>query len=238
VTRERAAERFYRGLWRVLVDWFKVPETPPALPVAADAWHEVFHPAPGFLRYLKFWFWFALVAMDVALVALWIAITIQTPLFGVLSALPMLILLVAPEVVAYVAIHLRYDTMWYALTDRAIRIRRGIWVIKEMTLTMENIQNVKVTRGPVMKFFGIQDLIVETAGSGATPGQSGGMNQGVIEGVADAARIRDLILARLRASPTAGLGDDAPGPAPGRGWTPAHLDVLREIAAEASRLGR
>jgi len=236
VTRERAAERFYRGLWRVLVDWFKVPDTPPAIPVAPDQGHEVFHPAPGFLRYLKFWFWFALVAMDIALVALWIAITIKKPLFGVLSALPMLILLVVPEVLSYIAIHLRYDTMWYALTDRSIRIRRGIWVIQEMTLTMENIQNVKVMRGPVMKWFGIEDLIVETAGSGAAPGHSGGLNRGVIEGVSDAARIRNLILARLEASTSAGLGDDAPKA--GRRWTPAHLDLLREIAAEASKLER
>jgi uncharacterized membrane protein YdbT with pleckstrin-like domain len=46
---------------------------------------------------------------------------------------------------AYIAIHLRYDTTWYVHGDRSLRIRRGIWVIHETTLTFENIQNVKTT---------------------------------------------------------------------------------------------
>ncbi len=229
MTRARAAERFYRGLWRILVQWFKVPELPPEIPVAEDGWHQVFHPTPGFLRYLKFWFWFALLIIDAILIAVWIGITVQNPMFGVISAVPMLLLLVVPEVLAYIAIHLRYDTTWYALTERAIRIRCGIWIIREMTLTMENIQNLKVTRGPVMKLFGIQDLVVETAGSGSASGHHVGMNQGRIEGVSSAKEIRDLILARLQKTCSTGLGDDiAPATS---SWTPAHLAVLKEIAA-------
>ena len=75
-----------------------------------------------------------------------------------------------------------------------------------------------------------------SAGSGGGEGKHGGSvsNQGIIEGISDAARVRDLILRRLRGSRTAGLGDEvheheAPG-APA--WTAEHLAVLRGIRAE------
>src|SRR5690606_13139102 len=108
-----------------------------------------------------------------------------------------------PDVVAYVAIHVRYDTTWYVMTDRSLRIRRGVWIIHETTITFENVQNVRVEQGPVQRHFGIANVVVETAGAPklSQHGQSGaGANQGVIEGVVDAAGIRDRILARLRQS--------------------------------------
>ena len=76
-------------------------------------------------------------------------------------------ILVAPDVIAYVAIHLRYDTTWYVLTDRSLRIRRGIWIIHETTISFENVQNVEVRQGPLQRYFGIADVIVQTAGGGA-----------------------------------------------------------------------
>jgi uncharacterized membrane protein YdbT with pleckstrin-like domain len=76
--------------------------------------------------------------------------------------------LIAPDVIAYVGLHLRYDTTWYVFTDRSLRIRRGIWVIHETTITFENVQNVAVAQGPVQRYFGIADVIVQTAGGGAS----------------------------------------------------------------------
>ena len=60
----------------------------------------------------------------------------------------------------------------------------------------------------------------------------------MIEGIADAPRIRDLLLARLRRSRTAGLGDEAPEPLAGRSpvWQASHLAVLREIRDAAAML--
>ena len=56
---------------------------------------------------------------------------------------------------------------------------------------------------------------------------------GMIEGIADAERIRDLIMNRVRQSRRAGLGDEhpeVPKPTAGvPGWTPAHLEALRAI---------
>ena len=89
----------------------------------------------------------------------------------------------------------------------------------------------------IVNWFGIADVVVQTAGGG---GGGGGKHQhtatthmGLIEGLADATRIRDLILSRVNQSRSAGLGDEhhadgVPTPQPVL-WTPEHVAVLREI---------
>ncbi len=237
------AERTYRGVWAVLVPWFRVVPEPPELPALSGEPVVSFKPAEGYLRYLKFWFWLLLWPIDIVILVGWIAITVALPWLGAVLAIPALVLAVAPDVVAYVALHLRYDTMWYVMSDRSIRIRRGIWIIRETTITFENVQNVKVTQGPVQRHFGIANVVVETAGAAAAPGHGHTMasNQGVVEGIADAAALRDRILAKLRATDTAGLGDEDddvrhPGaPVAGR-ITPEHVATLREIRDAVGRL--
>jgi membrane protein YdbS with pleckstrin-like domain len=150
---DEAAAWIYRGVWASIVALFRVPPHPPTLPVAGEDVRSL-RPAPGFLRYLKFFFWLLLVPGDLIPLAVWVAIAIPFPALGVALAVPFLILLVAPDVIAYIAIHLRYDTTWYVLTDRSLRIRRGIWVIHETTISFENIQNVEVHQGPLQRYFG------------------------------------------------------------------------------------
>ena len=67
---------------------------------------------------------------------------------------------------ADIAIHLRYDTTWYVLSDRSMRIRCGILNIYETTITYENIQNVSIHQGPLQRYDGFSDVHVETAGGG------------------------------------------------------------------------
>jgi membrane protein YdbS with pleckstrin-like domain len=231
---ERTSRRMYRGLWAVLVRWFKVPDAPPTLPVSPGETMESFRPADGFLRYLKFFFWIGLLVIDVALLVGWVVFAISFPRAGMILALPALFLAIAPDIVAYIAIHIRYDSTWYVMTGRSLRIRRGIWLIHETTITFENVQNVEIKQGPLQRYFGIADLHVDTAGGGGEKvGKHGNLvsagHRGLVEGIGDAARIRDLILARLRLSKKAGLGDE---PAPhfrANGWTDEHICVLREI---------
>ena len=82
------------------------------------------------------------------------------------------------------------------MSDRSLRIRRGIWVIHETTLTFENVQNVSVRQGPLQRYFGIANLLLETAGGGQSQAGPQGMqttaaHHGLIEGVADAQPIGD-----------------------------------------------
>ena len=180
---------------------FRVPAQPPDLPTAPGENLESFRPAPGFLRYLKFQFWIGLAIIDLLIFFGWVAITVAAPIAGVILAVPALVLAILPDIAAYVAIHLRYDTTWYVMSHRSLRLRRGIWVIHETTLTFENIQNVSVRQGPLQRWFGIADLLVETAGGGGdanSAGHSGLSHRGLIEGVANAEQIRDQILHAVR----------------------------------------
>lgn len=236
-TPEKAAEWLYRGLWGVLVRWFAVPEHPPDLPAAPGVTVERFHPSPAFVRYLKLWFWVGLAIVDGALLLAWIALFFLNNRAGLLLAPVFFVVIILPNLLAYVAIHLRYDSTWYLLSDRSLRIRRGIWTIRETTVTFENVQDVKIRQGPVERLFGIADVIVETAGGGGKQGSGDGSvpaHTGLIEGVTDAARIRDLIMDRVRRSRSAGLGDEGrearhtPRSSAGA-WGPEHVAALREI---------
>jgi membrane protein YdbS with pleckstrin-like domain len=233
---ERASRWIYHGIWGVLVRWFKVPDHPPELPLPPGETLDAFRPAEGFLRYLQLWFWIGLVLIDGAIAVGWVAIAVASPSWGAILALPALALAVLPDIVVYIAIHLQYDTTWYVMTGRSLRIRRGIWTIHETTITFENVQNVEVNQGPVQRVFGIADVRVDTAGGGGGraaghDGQSArNSHRGLIEGVSNAHEIRDLILARLHRSRSAGLGDENPAIAAGAAqWSARQVAALREI---------
>ncbi len=228
-----AAAWVYRGIWKRLVRWFRIPDQPPELPAGTGQNVQAFRPSEGFLGYLKFQFWIWLVVSDVVLIGLWIALIVAQPMIGLLITPLALAIIILPDVAIYIAIHLRYDTTWYLLSDRSLRIRRGIWLIHETTLTYNNIQNVKVTQGPLERYFGISNVMVETAGGGSSP-ETGGMGPhvGRIEGIDNAEEIRNLIMSRCKLAMDSGLGDpDDAGQSTKRGgWSPQHVAVLREIA--------
>jgi membrane protein YdbS with pleckstrin-like domain len=228
---DRASEWVYRGVWGALVRLFKVPEHAPDLPVAKGEPLARFHPSDGFLKYLKFWFWIVLLLIDGLIAVLWLVVAVNAFWVALLLLPLFLVVAIVPDVFAYVAIHVRYDTTWYVMSPRSLRIRRGVWVINEMTITFENVQNVAVRQGPVQRAFGISNLVIETAGSGS--GEHGGSvsNQAIIEGVHNPGEIRDRIMTRVRRSTGAGLGDDETG-----GFGPEHLGVLREIRDGVRRL--
>jgi len=228
---ERAAAWVYRGVWTVLSGWLRVPQHPPSLPGEV----ERFHPSRRFLSYLKLWFWIALVIIDGALIAGWVLVFVAAPMLGVILSPVFLVAIILPDVVAYVAIHVRYDTTWYVMSDRSLRCRRGVWLICEHTVTFENVQDVKVRRGPVEQLFGISRIVVETAGASEGEGDNRFAvgNKAILEGIADPDRIREQIMLRVRRSRSAGLGDDAPRR---RKWSEEEVGVLREIRDAARAL--
>jgi membrane protein YdbS with pleckstrin-like domain len=145
---ERAGRWVYEGLWGILAQWFRVPQEPPTLPCLPGDSLESFRPAEGFLRYLKFQYWLVLAIIAGPLALGWIAMLAASPLaISVLTPLALVVMIV-PAAVAYLAIHLRYDSTWYVMTGRSLRIRRGIWIIHETTITFENVQNVEINQGP------------------------------------------------------------------------------------------
>jgi membrane protein YdbS with pleckstrin-like domain len=226
----------YNGVWGLLTRCLCVPREAPQLPTLDREKIISRRPSNGFLNYLKLKFWggVAVVLLASLILPFVLALSDQSD-GGWLWVLTIVetVLLIFGSLFAYLAIHLRFDTMWYVFSDRSMRLRRGIWVIRESTITFENIQNVKVTQGPLQRFFGIANIVVETAGGGGAqqePGSGMGMHVGLIEGVAEAASIRDSIMNRVQRTKTTGLGDDSHAAAQSPStWTRAQLDVLREI---------
>ncbi len=201
----------YRGVWGVLTQYFHLPDAPPTLPSMEGEEIEKYHPSQAFLEYQKFFFWIGLFAVDIVLTGLWIGIAVAFPLVGLLITPLALALIVLPDIVAYIAIHLRYDTTWYVLSDRSLRIRRGIWTIHETTITFENIQNIMMQQGPIQRWFGFANLVVKTAGGGnQVEGATLGAHVGILEGLSNADELRERILSRTRRCTGAGLGDEHP----------------------------
>ena len=103
---------------------------------------------------------------------------------------------------------LDYDLRWYIVTDRSLRVRQGIWSTQELTTTFANIQEIRVSAGPLQKLMGLADLEIHSAGGGST-GPHGG-NAGHVarfSGLDNADEIRDYVVERLRRYRDSGLGE-------------------------------
>ncbi len=125
-------------------------------------------------------------------------------LMGVLFYLSQLML-------TYAALRLDYEMRWYVVTDRSLRIRTGIWKVQELTMSFANLQQVVLSQGPIQRFLGIADVLVQSAGGGGSEhghkAHEASLHAGYFHGVDNAAEVRDLILARLRHFRETGLGD-------------------------------
>ncbi|MFW5870687.1 MAG: PH domain-containing protein, partial [Candidatus Sumerlaeota bacterium] len=158
----------------------------------------------------------------------------------------------------YVVTRLDYEMRYYIITDRSLRIREGVVIIREITLTFENIQNMRITQGPIQRMFGLYDLVVETAGGGGSAAaaqqqqeqSSSFMHRGVFRGIGRPEDLRDLILRYLKQVRSSGLGDiddeevyEQPIGAPatkGRPLlaSPETLGVLRAMREETAAMRR
>jgi len=162
-------------------------------------------------------------------------------LFSIAEAFGLVVYLVQLGV-TYATVRLDYELRWYIVTDRSLRIRSGLWVVQEATMSYANLQQVMVTQGPLERLLGIANVKVESAGGGgksASPGEGHkeSMHAGVFHGVDNAAEIRDLILQRLRSFRDSGLGDpDEPVSATLRSSPEARLANLEELRSAGQEL--
>lgn len=238
------AQWMYQGVWRVLTQVFRVPRQPPSLPSLAGERLTSFRPSPQWLRYLLVQYWISWSFLGLLVLSFVVVLLVAVPLVGVLLVMPIAFLFLVPVVLTHLSLHLQYDTTWYVLNPRSLRLRRGIWTIHESTITFENVQNVSVSQGPLQRFFGIADVVVQTAGGGgpvAGPhgGGAHGGHVGLLEGLSNAEEVRNIILGKLRHSTSAGLGDDdLDRHDSAQSFTYVDLALLREIRDAASRLAR
>jgi membrane protein YdbS with pleckstrin-like domain len=236
--------KLFKGLLLALL---KAPATPPPPPAGSPDSIRTFRAAPNFLKY--------------KVIVLWAGLFI--PLLGGFGAaiglqfddsvdpLAKILVWIAPAfflftgTLSYFMIRLEYDMRYYIVTDRSLRIREGIWSIREITITFANIQHLEIHQGPIMQLLGISDLMVHTAGGGATVGAKQGAvalgHHGVFRGIENAEQVRDQINALLKRYRDSGLGDPE-GPRPktlataSAGLSSEAVQRLREIRDEIRAL--
>jgi membrane protein YdbS with pleckstrin-like domain len=201
--------------WRGLVAAvLRVPPEPQQPPGSV---HRSFRASRNFLRYkLVKWGGKQLATMVGLVAAGFIVIPNVGPemvatVLRLLEAVGWVIFLVSiPFSLAVVL--LDFEMRWYMMTDRSLRIREGIFIVREKTMTFANIQKTTVRQGPLQRLLGIADVEVRSAGGGSGKGHEDEegkhlVHVGHFRGVDDAEGIRDLILEGVRRQRDAGLGD-------------------------------
>ena len=234
----------YDSIKEVLLEIFRAPGHPPEAPAGTHDSQQTFRASPNFLRYQLMLLTVFMLVVGLALFVFGIVLSIHEPLYGVPACLLMGLLWALVFVSAHFIIRLEYDMRYYIITDRSMRIRKGVWSILEQTLTFVNVQNITVEQGPIERAFGISRLVVDTAGGGgvvADPNQGSTIrnyHRAVMSGLENAAEIRELIVAYLKKLPhSGGLGepDDDSKKRKG-GMSPAEIDALKEILSETKAL--
>jgi uncharacterized membrane protein YdbT with pleckstrin-like domain len=155
-----------------------------------------------------------------------------------------LVMALASAVFRLALVRLDFEKRWYVVTDRSLRVREGIFQVREATVTFANIQNISISQGPLQRVLGIADLRVDTAGGGgaASHGKQGMTNLHTVwfRGVDNANEIKELMQKRLRRLKDSGLGDHEEMAAQ-KGMAVGAISsemvaVLREVRAEAAAL--
>ena len=118
------------------------------------------------------------------------------------------------------------------LTTHAVEIQKGVFFRKESTIPLDRITDVRLHDDPVMRFYGIRGIKLETAGQSGQYSSS----EGNLVGVIDAVEFRDLIL-RQRQRVVGGEEAAAASPAPA-GAAPDVLAEIRDILSRIEAQGR
>src|SRR5262245_14275083 len=221
------------------------PEPPPG----DEASTRLFRAAPAYYKYLLIlWALKSLLALFIVSAAM------IGPVVGAFVAAKRghqsgLLLLLVPGVVFALLIALRlfalalvrldFEKRWYVVTDRSLRVREGVAIVREMTVTFANIQNIAISQGPIQRALGLADLRVDTAGGGAInaekhPGQN--LHTAWFRGVNNAGEVREVIQDRLRHFKDTGLGDHDDQLAASPSSAPAVIAALRDLNHEARAL--
>lgn len=211
-------------LRRTIISFLKLPPEPPA-PFGEERSLRVFRASPQFFKY-RLVTWgigqaFALIPLGSLAIGFIVggAVAMQKEpgaALLILAGLAVVVFYVVQFFFSLAVLRLDYEMRWYKVTDRSLRIREGVWFVREMTMTFVNIQNIEISQGPIQRWLGISDLKVQTAGGGGAVAMQaeGGkhtyvfnMHVGFFRGVDNAPEILTLMQERLRRSRSGGLGD-------------------------------
>lgn len=239
----------YRNLERLVGGLLKTPTGDPAPPAGSYASVKVFRASPRYVTYRLLVFYIGVGIAACALLAAFVATLVGRAWWASAIVVAAGFALLPILFVAWFAVRIEYALRHYLVTDRSLRVREGVWTVKEMTLTYANVQNLRIVQGPLQRAFGISDLCVDTAGGGVAAKHEGGGKSGhqvTLAGIDNAREVRDLILGYVRQrNRGSGLGDlDDPEHSRARASTasqlatPEFVEALRGVRQAAADLRR
>jgi membrane protein YdbS with pleckstrin-like domain len=161
----------YDVLKSIVFPLLKVEESEPTSFAGSHESLQVFRACPAFLSYNLFFWKLYVAALALGVAAVSAGLLLFNRWFIVL-VVPLVLFAAFKAAVFYVTTRLNYDMRWYVITDRSLLIREGVWIVREITLTFANAQNVRITQGPLQRYFGFSHVEVDTAGGGG--GHGGG----------------------------------------------------------------
>lgn len=82
-----------------------------------------------------------------------------------------------------------FDNLFCELTTRALHFKKGIWFHTERTIPLDKIQDLTFKEGPMLRYFGLSYLKIETAGQSVQ-----GMADMTLTGIMNARNFREMVL--------------------------------------------
>ena len=205
----------YGPFGRLIARSLRIPSEPAEMPVDSGELIKSFHPSPKWLRLRRLQIiggtvLAILVNVVVFLLQMMVnnGFSLSIPIFDWFNILFLAPVFLLAGGFRLITLRLQYDCTWYVLTERALRIRRGLILIRETTITYANIQNISLEQGPLERMFSLSNIKVETAGGGGTDSKTDTLgHSGQIQGVEDAESLRDLMMTQVRLHRSGGLGE-------------------------------
>jgi putative membrane protein len=122
------------------------------------------------------------------------------------------------------------------LTDRSLKVSRGLLVRQEKTVPLDKITDLALIEGPIMRYLDLQAVKVETAG-GSSPG-----SLITLVGIVGARDFRDAVLRQrdtvVRGDPAAPVESGSPGQSPSDPLLIEIRDALLRIEERLPRPAR
>lgn len=88
-----------------------------------------------------------------------------------------------------------YKSLEYIIDGDSVKMRKGVFWRKRVTVPFTKITNIDVTQGPVQRIFKMVTVHVQTAGAGGTTGSQAEVQ---FLGIRDTEGLKDTIMKRVR----------------------------------------
>ena len=88
-----------------------------------------------------------------------------------------------------------YKSLEYIIDSDSVKMRKGVFWRKRVTVPYTKITNIDVTQGPIQRIFNIGTIHIQTAGAGGAPGAQAELR---LLGIRDTDGLKDTIMERVR----------------------------------------